>query len=191
VPAFIVVDPTNVIALAQVDTSKPGFKVKSYQSRRYQPNQLRWTEEQVIGLRGPNDADQTGAVGGFFSLDNVPKLSNGGGGNFFPTNPVTPFSAFGIGTGNFPTPAVADNCAVELFGYMYFPTNGDYIMYVGSDDGFRLSFAANPLDRMGAIANEFDGGRGLGQPGDQFVVSVPRGRLLPLPHVVGERRRRR
>src|SRR4030095_9270396 len=103
---------------------------KSYQSRRYQPNQLRWTEEQVIGIRGPNDADQTGAGGGFYSWDNVPKFSNGGGGNLF-TNPVAPFTTFGIGNGVFPTPSIADNCTVELFGYINFPTNGDYIMNVG------------------------------------------------------------
>jgi hypothetical protein len=116
---YVVLDSSTAIALGQVDTSKPGFKVKSYQSLRYQPNQLRWTEEQVIGLRGPNDADQTGAVGGFFSWDNIPDFSGGGVAISSPIG--NSFYHFPVSATAFPDPAVADNRAVELFGYMYFP----------------------------------------------------------------------
>ncbi len=155
------------LPLSAMDTTKPGFKVKSYQGWRIQPNQLRWTEEQVIGLRGLNIADQTGAVGGFFSWDGVPRFSNGAGGTLFPGAP-TPWTTFGIG----PTVGSAADATVEMFAYLYFPTNGTYVMYVGSDDGFRLSFSAHPQDRMGLVANEYDGGRGLAEPGDQFLVNV-------------------
>lgn len=169
VPQYL--DLVNPIPLAQMDTTKPGFKIKSYQSLRFEPNQLRWTEEKVIGIRGPNVANQASAVGGFFSWPGIPHFSNGGGGNLFPGTAV-PFTTFGIGDSQPPTPSNADNSALELFGYLYFPAAGIYTMYAGSDDGYRLSFAANPQDRMGAVANEFDGGRGLGEPGDQFTLNV-------------------
>lgn len=171
VPQWFSLDPGTAIPLAQVDTSQPGFKVRSYQGNRFEANQLRWTEEKVIGLRGPNIADQSGATGGFMSWNDAVKISNGAGGTLFP-NLATPFTAFGIGNGNPPAPSVADNSALELFGYIYFPSSGIYALNVGSDDGFRLSFSGNPLDRMGPVASQFDGGRGRAEPGDQVLIDV-------------------
>lgn len=175
VPQFLDLDPSIAIDLALIDTAQAGFKIKTYQGYRFDPTQLRWNEEKVIGIRGPNNADQTGAVGGFFNWAGVPHFSNGGGGGFFPGT-VTPWTAFGIGNAPFTS---ADHSAIEMFGYLYFPSAGAYAMNLGSDDGYRLSFAANPMDRMGAVASEFDGGRGLGEPGDPFTLVVAKPGCYP------------
>lgn len=179
VPPYLDLQTSSMIPLAQINTAKQGFKVKSYQGYRSNPNQLRWSEEQVIGLRGPNSADQAAAVGGYFDSPGPVHFSNGGGGSLFPGT-ANAWTVFGIGDANFPTPSVADNSAVEMTGYMYFPTNGFYVMYLGSDDGYRVSFASNPLDRMGPVVAEFDGGRGLAEPGDLFLVNVPTAGCYPV-----------
>lgn len=175
VPQFLVVDPGLAIDLAQIDTSAVGVKVRSWQSRRYEPNNLNWAEEQMAGLRGPNVSDQTGASGGLFNWAGPIHVSNGGGGAFFPGT-ATNWTAFGIGatTGN------ADNSAVEMTGYLYFPAGGDYAMYLGSDDGYRLTLGHNPFDRMSPyLASDYNGGRGQAEPGDPFTIVVPKAGAYP------------
>jgi len=174
VPFYLNLPASQAVALGDIDTSKPGFQIKAFQGLRYEPNALNWTEEAVAGLRGANDVDQSVAPGGVSSWTGVPRFSNGAGGALFAPQQgaATKWTTFGIGTGTYPTPGSADNSIVEMFGYLYFPSAGSYTMYIGSDDGFLISFASNPMDRMGAVAAYFDGGRGLAEPGDPFIITV-------------------
>lgn len=182
-PAWFALPGASALPLASIDTTKPGMKAKSYQTRWYQPNQLRWTEEQVIGLRGPNVADQGGATGGYFNYEGPMDLANGTGAGFFTVN--NPWSAFGI-----PAPggfyATEDNSTVEFFGYIYFPTSGVYRSIITSDDGYRLTIGNNPLDRMGREIAWFDGGRGVAatpptDPSTDFVyIDVPQAGAYPV-----------
>ncbi len=152
VPYYYTVRTNFLLSLSAIDTNQPGFTVRSYQSaHRYEPNEIRWAEEQIIGLRGTNVADQTGTVNGEFAFNGLVNFwnNNGSQGAF---GGDTNFTSFGIGTGNLGAPTLADNCALELCTYMYFPTSGVYQIYVESDDYFNIMTAANPRDRVGVPA---------------------------------------
>jgi hypothetical protein len=69
-----------MVPAASVDSTKPGFRVKSYQSPHDNPNHLSWTEQQLQGLHGPNVADQqnTNGPGYFvFGADNLGSEGDG------------------------------------------------------------------------------------------------------------------
>jgi hypothetical protein len=163
IPAYSVM-PTNLaLPFAALDTTRPGFAVASYQSFQNNPNAVRWTDELVMGYHGGNAASQTGASGGFFSWPGAVDFSNISGKNptpgFFPNN--YDLFSFGIGA-NYPQDNLHDfydNSAMEMFGYIYYPTSGLYNMVIGSDDGFQFSIAQNPLDRMGTPLFSLNGAR--------------------------------
>ena len=92
-----------------VDTSQPGFRVKSWQSAHEPPNVTGWTLEQLEGLHGPNVADQSLTNGpGYFVRNDVLDLRFGGNGTSGAAgewgydlganaNPGGSFAQFGIG----------------------------------------------------------------------------------------------
>lgn len=181
VPFFLDLPASQAIALTDIDTTRPGFVIRPFQSYRVQPNALNFTEDLLAGFRGPNDVDQTVVTGGVTNWTGVPRFSNGNGGALFSATfgNATNWKALGIGTGVGATPNYYDNCAMEMTGYLYFPNAGTYTMYIGSDDGYRLTFSSNPADRMGTAAAFFDGGRGLAEPGDPFLLAVPQAGAYP------------
>ncbi|MCZ7635115.1 MAG: LamG domain-containing protein [Verrucomicrobia bacterium] len=142
-------------AAGTVNKTQPGFRIRPHQVAAGQPNSLKWTEEQLAGVHGPNLANLTGAVEGYFVWDSIIDFKNETGqtANFF--NDL-PFSAIGIpGT----TLANEDNAAIEVLTFLEFPAVGFYSLGVNSDDGFRLSTGLNARDRLSVVVGEYDGDR--------------------------------
>lgn len=165
--------PTNfALPLASVDTTQPGFVLRTYQSLHHlSPGTVSWSEELAEGLHGPNIADQTGAGGGTFTPNYFPdgsgaysfsgavnfdSIGNPGGQTdpgFFgpPQFTETDFNVFGISdiSGNY------NNAVMEMSAYVYFPTSGVYTVVIGADganNGYRISVGANPFERVGFTA---------------------------------------
>ena len=131
-------------------------------------NQLNWTEEQILGLWGPNlitgtlptstdvlDYQNAGPLG-------TPNGNFQQGGSFVGLWEGADYAINDLGFGSNPNKASTDDGAIEWFAYVYFPNAGDYTMVVNSDDGFRLTTARNARDRMGDIISFYNGGRGTG-----------------------------
>jgi hypothetical protein len=168
--SFTVQDYVTIPAswAVQADTSKPGFLVRTWKSPG-QPNQLAWTEEQLAGLRGDNEADTslfTDLQYGNAYFDETGTINywnTGGQGNF--TNNDTQN-----------TPGLAndgsndDSYSIEALTFIQLPA-GLVRMGVNSDDGFRVSASPGaPVDRGGVTLGQFDGGRGVADTTFQFVV---------------------
>jgi hypothetical protein len=168
--------PTNfALPLSAADTSKPGFRAHVYQTLQNNPNQAWWTEQQVIGHKGPSTLG-TAVVGSesaggdsFMVWDGPVDFANVSGGaapqfGFFSGGGYdNDFNVFGLGNqGLYPRNSrydVYNNSSIEFFGYVYFPTSGVYNMVMGSDDGFQLSVSQNSQDRMGQVVWFLNGNR--------------------------------
>ncbi len=142
-----------------VDTSKPGFLFRPYQTAETQPNTLAWTEEQLIGLHGANLADLTGASGGYLTYTSVINFNGDA------PNDIGSFtSANGFTDVTFPgypgTTGSTGNASEEVLTYLHFPSAGLYQLAVNSDDGFRVSAGRAPGDVLGTVLGFYDGGRG-------------------------------
>ncbi|MBI2946459.1 MAG: hypothetical protein HYY23_02360 [Verrucomicrobia bacterium] len=150
------------------DKTKPGFLVRTWKSPG-QPNNLTWTEEQLAGLHGDNEADTSlftiKQYGNSYYEEKGPinYWNTGGQGNF--TNNSEPN-----------TPGLAndgsndDNYSIEAITYLDLPA-GVIRMGVNSDDGFRVAaFSGDPRDRFATTLGEFNGGRGVANTEFQFVV---------------------
>jgi len=169
---YAVVPASFALPSGAVDTSKGGFKIRSYQTDADNQNSLALTELELGGLLGPNLADlsQFGTDGfytetGVINYDITPAKQ----GNFDGETLVPGFPGTGPGNGN-------DHAAMEILGYVNFPTAGTYTWGVSSDDGFRVSVAPSVGEKMNAVAlGSFNGGRGAGIPGTlfSFYVSQP------------------
>ncbi|MBI3192013.1 MAG: hypothetical protein HYZ36_05050, partial [Pedosphaera parvula] len=145
VAPYIALPANLVTATGAVDKTKPGFRIRPYETEENNPNSLAWTEEQLAGLHGPNLADLSGAdASGFYIRDSVINFDIGAGaGNFQPDDPFPGLPGTGSldgGTGN---------AAMEILTFLEFPQAGAYIVGVNSDDGFRVSTAKNLQDPFG------------------------------------------
>ena len=159
-------------------------------------NKLNWTEEQILGLWGPNLI-----TGPFPTSTDVIDYQNSGPDGTPVGNFVVGGSAFGrwdgadydlrnLGFGSNPAKTSTDDGTIEWFAYVEFPTAGDYIMVVNSDDGFRLTTARNARDRMGDIISFFDGGRGssvgVNAPTQQRII-VDQPGIYPIRGIIYNR----
>ena len=159
-------------------------------------NKLNWTEEQILGLWGPNLI-----TGPFPTSTDIIDYQNSGPDGTPVGNFVVGGSAFGrwdgadydlrnLGFGSNPAKTSTDDGTIEWFAYVEFPTAGDYIMVVNSDDGFRLTTARNARDRMGDIISFFDGGRGssvgVNAPTQQRII-VDQPGIYPIRGIVYNR----
>lgn len=162
------------VAVASVDTTKPGFVIRPHQTLQGEPNRMYWADEQLMGLHGTNCIDFTPlpAVNGAIPWASGPvDFDNGSSAGQFPNN---------IDWGNFgiPSPAYSAatdptaNIAAEVTAYLYFPAKGLYVMGGNSDDGLRVTFARNAGDLLGTqVPGLFaDVGRGIGN--DQNVGAL-------------------
>jgi len=164
-------------AVSQVDTSKPGFNIRPYQTEEGNPNSLAWTEEQLAGLHGPNlidlnmiGADALGYV--YWSLEIDFKNQDGGNGNF---DLNYGFDWFGVPAGSMTS---EDNTTLEILAYVYFPQPGLYTMGVNSDDGFRVQTYYDPRDKFAVRLGEFDSGRGAADT--IFNIYIPKAGYYPM-----------
>lgn len=170
---YSVVPADYAVSAGNIDESAVGFRLRPYESDQTQPNDLVWTEQQLLGLHGDNAADLSGAdAAGFSVVTNVINFDiNPPHGNFTATNgyPDEPFP--GLPSGGADT---ANNSAVEILTYLQLPAAGEYVMGINSDDGFRVTVGHNPADRLGLypVGGSFNGGRD-GESLFSLIVSRP------------------
>ncbi|MCX8108882.1 MAG: hypothetical protein N3G20_08765, partial [Verrucomicrobiae bacterium] len=160
------------VPTASVNKSKPGFLLRPYQTEAAQPNSLIWTEEQLLGLRGPNIADLSGATGGYYAWEGIINF------NMAAPDPIGNFTASnGYEDQMFPgfpgTTGSTANATEEILTYVEFPTAGLYQLGVNSDDGFRVTAGRAPGDLLGVVLGQFDGGRGSADTIFSVVVDPP------------------
>lgn len=149
-----------------------GFLIRPYQTEAAQPNTLMWTEEQLLGLHGPNIADLTGATGGLYTETGVLNYNGdtaGDAGNFTDAGGFVEdiFPGFPGTTGS------TGNSSLEVLTYLEFPAAGLYQFGVNSDDGFRVTAGRAPGDLLGVILGYFDGGRGASDTIFSVLVTEP------------------
>ncbi len=164
--AGTVIPPEFAMPAGSVDTSASGFLVRPYQTAAAQPNSLAWTEDQLLGLHGPNLADLSGAdANGYYTVGTVVNWNIHVGTSVDGFQPSDPF----------PGNTTGDNFSMEVLTYVEFPSAGDYTMGVNSDDGFRVAVASlTPKDRLTAVTlGQFDGGRGKADTLFSFTVTQP------------------
>ncbi|PYK98318.1 MAG: hypothetical protein DME19_12980 [Verrucomicrobia bacterium] len=155
-PLYTVIPPGDSVPSSSVNLTKPGFRIRPYQSTAVQPNSLAWTEDQLAGLHGTNNADLTTATdGGYIDYTDVINFNidstGAGSGNFTPDGPFP-----GIPGAN----GLNGDSSMEVLTFLQFPAAGVYQMGVNSDDGFRVTEGKNPKDRFALNLGEYDGGRG-------------------------------
>ncbi|MBI2948637.1 MAG: hypothetical protein HYY23_13420 [Verrucomicrobia bacterium] len=165
------VENYNVIsasAAVKPDTSKKGFIVRTWKSTG-QPNNLTWTEEQLAGLHGDNEADTSLFTDKQYGKDyfdetgTINYWNSGGQGNFTNNDTQNTPGLVNDGTND-------DNYSLEIVTYLDLPA-GTVKMGVNSDDGFRVSsFAGDPRDQFATRLGQFEGGRGVADTVFTFVV---------------------
>ncbi len=179
VAPYVSVPADDVMPPGVVDTTKPGFRIRTYQTdgtlvSGQQPNSLAWTEDQLIGLHGANIADTTGAdATGFVDFPGVINLSIEAGtgtdrGNF-PNDQLVP--------GLPGTTQSTGNASFEAVTFLQFAAAGVYQMGVNSDDGFKVTTGKNPRDRFAVVLGQFDGGRGAADT--IFTFTIPQAGIYP------------
>ena len=175
--SYAVVPPALALPAGATATT-PGFVIKSYQTAAGNNNSLALTQDELAGLLGANLADLTAAdVNGIFhepaviNYDKDP-ANDGKQGNFDNDGLIPGFPGSG--------PNQYDNAALQATTYLKFPAAGVYTMGVSSDDGFRLTIADAPAEKLGGvILGQYNGGRGAGTPGTLFTFVVQQAGIYP------------
>jgi hypothetical protein len=168
--SWLVPIPANLtVPIASVDATQPGFRIKSYETTNSQNNTVAFTEQQFMGLQGPNvalNANDPPTAGGYWVWTNVIDFTwtqNGGPNSssaewnydFTWTNETTsyfdpilspyygfanlPPSSFGFVTNPPGTTVQINNNALMIGAYLVFQHNGVYIGAISSDDCFKLT----------------------------------------------------
>jgi len=175
-PTYITVPGTFTVPTASVDTTKPGFRLLTWQSSG-EPNRVYWANEQIAGLHGPNAANLSGFNdGGYLDYQNylnfniTPSSVTGGGeqGDFKTNNGYADVQFPGlpgtVGNG-------FDSSALEVLCFLKFAQPGLYEMGVNSDDGFAVTTGPSPKDRFAPLLGQFDGGRGASDTRFSIVIT--------------------
>ncbi len=177
VATYNAVPAAYMVPAASVDTGKPGFLVRPYQTVAEQPNTLTWTEEQLLGQHGGNIADLSGATDGFYVCDTVINFNIAEPGVATPGNAGQFNADNGHADALFPgfpgTTGLNGSSAVEVLAYLEFPTAGLYQFGVWSDDGFRLTTSYAPGDLAGFVIGQYDGGRSGGTVMTPVLIEQP------------------
>jgi hypothetical protein len=165
------IPPNYALPASAVDTSKPGFLVRPYQTDATLGGTLASAESQLAGQLGPNTADLTGAnAQGYLSVGTVVNwnINPGGTVDSFPAADAMP----GISSSTV-------NFTEEVLTYLSFSAAGTYTLGVNSDDGFGVAAAAvNPKDQASALeVGQFNGTRGSGDT--LFPISISQAGVYP------------
>ncbi len=149
-------------AVTGVNTANKGFKYRPWQSAG-QNNTVYWTEEQLSGLHGPNNADLSILNDGkYFDYLGVVNFDIGtsADGDFQTSRPA------GYTDINFPgipgLNGTTDNTSFEILTWLQLSQVGVYTMVVNSDDGFKATVGPDPADFFSLNLGEFNAGRGSG-----------------------------
>lgn len=165
VGAYSVVPTAFAAAAGTVNTSQPGFKIRTYQTQADNQNNLAISEKALAGLLGENVADTTFAgADGYFDHESVINFtkdpaSDGTQGSFGDETGIPGLPGTYTGGAD-----AYEHVQAEMLTYLQFPAPGVYTMAVDSDDGFRVTTAASPKEKFGVVLGEFNGGRGSGSP---------------------------
>ncbi len=181
-PAYVTLNPATAATGA---TGTPGFMLKIYQVDytdalgALHASDLATTagdcvatmERQLHGDLGPNTADlsrYTGTGGTY----NEPKVINY---NALTTGNIGDWPDDGSVDNTTPAPNVPglpgaaqresgnDDVTMQIITYIQFPAPGAYELIFSSDDGFRMTTAANPLEILNSqIVAQADQGKGAG-----------------------------
>ena len=173
VPAYTTIPGSDAITTG-VDTTKPGFRLFTWLSPG-QPNRVYWSNEQLLGLHGTNQADLTGFTnsGYMYWTNNYLNFFTGIGGNagnFTAPNGYTDVQFPGLG-GTTDVPYVNNpSASMEVLCFLRFQNPGLYQMGVNSDDGFAVTEGPSPQDRFATVLGQFDGGRGPSDTTFSFII---------------------
>ncbi len=179
VPAYSIVTPGMALAPASVDTTRPGFKIRTYQvDNTATGNGIQVAEDILSGVYGPNVANLNDAGGadtnGFFSwpgLVNFDINTTAQDGSF--NDPAYTDSPFPGIPGNTVTAVPTEHFACELFAALDFTAPGLYQMVCNSDDDFATFTGTNPSDAfLGLTLGEYGstGGRGSADTAFLFII---------------------
>lgn len=162
VAPYNLIPESFALKASDVDTTKPGFFVRTWQSNMGLGNSNARSEQQLFGELGPNTADlSTFTDNTYFDESAVIDYPSGS----VPGIPGTPADT-----------SPTENFAMEFLTVLNLPTAGQYTLGVNSDDGFRTYTGTNELDRFqidDPILGEFDNGRGRADSLYSFVVTKP------------------
>jgi hypothetical protein len=197
VPAYISVPASY--AVTGVDTTKPGFTVKTYQVTAPLDNQINLAEAVLHGNVGANVADLSQFTGGVYTEKGVINYSR-----MLDTGLIEAQGAFQerLDVDGNPLPASRpdiqmpglpsvsnpnadgtlnnNNAAMEILTYIQFPKAGLYKLNCNSDDGFRMQLGNGDAARdqlNSLIVSQYDGGRG--QADTDVTLYVPQAGFYP------------
>ncbi|MBI3414667.1 MAG: hypothetical protein HY043_05000 [Verrucomicrobia bacterium] len=185
--AFAPIPPSFAVPAGSVDTSKPGFKVRTAQTDgvgSLPQNSIARAEAALNGtLIDPNTGSSyannaTPGPNSDGSYDepaiiNYDKAPDVGHGNFLqPGNPDVLFPGLPGSNGS------DDNTAMEAITWLDLQP-GVYRMVVNSDDNFRVSVAPDPHDKAGLVLGEFDDPAGRGATDSLFIFVVEKAGIYP------------
>jgi hypothetical protein len=181
-------------AAANVDKTKPGFTAKIYQvdftdefgtSRASDVANngvsVAAGERMLHGDFGPNTADlslYTGTGGTYREAQAINYNAVAGNIGFY-ADDGTVAGMFGSPNlpglpGSAPREGGNDDVTMEIITYIEFPKAGSYQMIFNSDDGFRMTAYANPLEQLKApIVAQFDNGKGASDVMGWVYVAAP------------------
>ena len=159
------------LSAGAVDTTKPGFMQKVYQTDRYLPYTIANAETMLAGqLLDPLDNP----------YPNKAATNTDGSYAFVQSNTINYNIAVPASVGNFtndasfpgvPGPSGSTNTfALEAITYLYLPA-GYYVLGVNSDDGFRLTAALNPHELFPYQVAVYDGTRTAADTTAGFAIA--------------------
>jgi hypothetical protein len=147
-------------AVTGVNTADKGFKYRPWNSGEgnAQPNTVWWTEEQLAGLHGANNADLSILDdGNYYDYKGIVNFDIGSGdGDFTAANGYPDIAFPGLPGAN----GTTDNSSFEILTFLQFKQVGVYTMCVNSDDGFKVTVGPNPADWFALNLGQYNGGRG-------------------------------
>ncbi len=184
-----------------IDKTKPGFVLRTHQVSLVDDQgtargsdaanngvSVAAGERMLHGDLGPNTADLTlyTGPGGTYTETKVINYNAfvGNIGSFVDDGSVpgnVPSTGDTTASGNLPgLPGSAtreggnDDVTMEILTYVDFPKAGSYQMGFNSDDGFRMTAFANPLEQVNSpIVAQFDNGRGASDTQGWVYVATP------------------
>jgi hypothetical protein len=202
---FVTLNPFNAKPAVNLSATNSGFIVYPWRTSAAGPNDvLVWSEEQILGLKGPNYATLTnwpnsqngqiedaipGPQGWYFVYTNYVDWDiegpTDGAGGFMSWNGAQglPNQEFpGIISGNYRDEAGFPKTGVNYFSmlvetWLDFPAAGIWRMGVNSADGFSVKSGQAPGDIFGQLLGKFEGQRSAADT-ILFVV-VPQPGLYP------------
>ncbi len=168
---YVTIPAAYALGAGAVDTAKPGFAQKVFQTDQPTPYTIANAETMLAGRF-------TDAAG--HPYPNKAAANTDGTWNYPQTNVINYNLTAPTNAGDFagdvrfpgiPGPSGStNNFAVEAISYLYLPV-GYYVLGVNSDDGFRLGSALNPHEQFPFQVAVFDGTRGAADTTGGFAIT--------------------